>query len=78
MFINLEDYEEPDVEIEDDPNFDSGDMIAKDVLEGNIGSLLVVQRSYLTPQTIDGDWLQKYILVNIYNPRQRVSFCYRC
>ena len=37
------------MEIRDDLDFDSGDMIVEEMLEGNTGPLLVVWRSCLTP-----------------------------
>lgn len=52
MFVDPKGYEKPNVETENDPNFDSGDAITGKALESDTSSLLVVWKSCLTPELL--------------------------
>ena len=44
----------------DDPVYDTGDL-EEEIVQGNVGQLLVVRQSYLTPRTDSDEWLRHNI-----------------
>ena len=60
--MELDDYcEEKDADLSGEPVFDEG-AVNDVVLEGNVGTILVVRRSCLTPKVAEeDDWLRSNI-----------------
>ena len=62
MFVEIdEQYDDEEInELTGDPLFDL-DVVDEEVVTGDIGNALVVQRSYLMPRAVNDDWLQNNI-----------------
>ena len=50
LFFNMDDYVEDDLEIKGEPMYNEEHPIDKFLLEGDVGTALVVRRSCLTPK----------------------------
>ncbi|PKI35517.1 hypothetical protein CRG98_044092 [Punica granatum] len=61
FFVDTKEGEDEDVEEVEYPEFDSEEVVKKEVMTGDTGTALVVGRSCLTPKIADDNWLRHNI-----------------
>ncbi|PKI32092.1 hypothetical protein CRG98_047517, partial [Punica granatum] len=66
FFVDTEEGEDEDVEEAEYPEFDSEEVVDKEVVTGDTGTALVVRRSCLTPKVADDNWLRLNIFQSMY------------
>ena len=73
MFVEIdEQYDDEEInELTGDPLFDL-DVVDEEVVTGDVGTVLVVRRSCLTPRASNDEWLRNNIFQSTYTIKGKV------